>query len=200
MKNKWNNLSTPKKIIVAIVAFFVFMTLLGVIFPADSEDTNQTSSSQQDKDSDATTTTTSAIELTPKQKLTALINEEAGNDSNLDGINVRIKSLDIAQDQILIDLYGDENLTSGLMKSANRRLILKAIDAYQSSGLTADQVSISVWFPLVDEAGVATLRRVLSYGFSASQIARIQTANIDTKRMDSGMADVYTAIYPAFRW
>lgn len=195
-KNFWKPLPKRVKVLLSIAGVFVFFSLLGIIFPAD-EQTASTPTLPSSVDSAESTTTNP---LTPKQKLTKLINETAGNDSNLEGINVRVKSIDIADDQVLIDMYGDENLTQGLMKSANRRLVLDAIDAYQSSGLNADQVSISVWYPLVDEAGVATLRRVLSYGFSSSQIARIQTENIDTKRMDNGMADTYTAIYPAFRW
>jgi hypothetical protein len=194
MKNRWNALSRTKKIVVAVVAFFLVTSIIGAIFPSEKKNESSTSSNVKTDES------TIATALSPEQKLTKLINDSAGKDSNLDGINVRIKSLDIASDQVLIDMYGDENLTEGMMKSANRRLILKAIDAYQASGLKAKEVSISVWFPLVDEVGVSTLRRVLSYGFSASQIAKIQTENIDTKSMDNGMADVYTVVYPAFRW
>jgi hypothetical protein len=194
MKNRWNALSRTKKIMVAVVAFFLVTSIIGAIFPSEKKTESSSSSNVKTDES------TIATALSPEQKLTKLINDSAGKDSNLDGINVRIKSLDIASDQVLIDMYGDENLTEGMMKSANRRLILKAIDAYQASGLKAKEVSISVWFPLVDEVGVSTLRRVLSYGFSASQIAKIQTENIDTKSMDNGMADVYTVVYPAFRW
>jgi hypothetical protein len=194
----WAPLSKGRKVLYSVGAVFVFLFLLGMISPTEEQSTS-TPTLPSSVNTDETTTSSNAA-LTPKQKLTKLINESAGDDSSLDGINVRVKSLDIADDQVLIDLYGDENLTEGLLKSSNRRLVLDAIDAYQSSGLIADQVSISVWFPLVDEAGVETLRRVLSYGFSAAQIARIQTENIDTKNMDNGMADTYTAIYPAFRW
>lgn len=194
MKNLWNALTRTKKIVVAVVAFFFVTSIIGAIFPSEKKTESSSSSIVKTEDS------LIATELSPEQKLTKLINDSAGKDSNLEGINVRIKSLDIAADQVLIDMYGDENITEGTMKSANRRLILKAIDAYQESGLTAEEVSISVWYPLVDEVGVSTLRRVLSYGFTAPQIARIQTENIDTKSMDNGMADVYTAIYPAFRW
>ena len=144
--------------------------------------------------------TENAVFQTPEEELTELINTTAGNDSNIEGIDMRVRSLELTADEASIELYGDENLTEGLIKSSNRRLVLKTIDAYQASGIKAEQVNISVWFPLVDEAGVPTLRQVLSYGFSSSQIARIQTSNIDTERMDNGMADVYTSIYPAFRW
>ncbi len=202
MKNVWNNLSRRKKIVIAVVAFFFVTSIIGAIFPSGNN-TESTRSSVVKNDETTTTpelSTTITPELSPEQKLTELINDSAGKDSNLDGINGRVKMLDIAEDQVLIDMYGDENLTEGLTKSANRRLILKAIDAYQKSELSADEVAISVWFPLVDEVGVSTLRRVLSYGFTAAQIAKIQTENIDTKSMDNGMADVYTVIYPAFRW
>ena len=105
MKNLWNALSRTKKIVVAVVAFFFVTSIIGAIFP--SEKKTESSSSSIVKTEDSTIVT----ELSPEQKLTKLINDSAGKDSNLDGINVRIKSLDIAADQVLIDMYGDENIT-----------------------------------------------------------------------------------------
>ena len=191
MKKTWSSLSTLKKVLVVVISFFVISGILGSLF---GEDTKTTTPSSSDS------TVAKTAPASPESALRKLVEKEAGDSTNLDGYSGRIKSLDVSDEQVLIDMHGSENITDGMVKSANRRLVLDAITAYQKSGLTATEVFISVWYPLTDNLGNTTLRRVLSYGFSAAQISKINAENVDTKNMDSNFADVSTAIYPAFRW
>lgn len=195
MKKTWSSLSTLKKVLVVVFSFFVISGILGSLFGEDTKTATPSSS-----DSTVAKTAPATVPASPESALRKLVEKEAGDSTNLDGYSGRIKSLDVSDEQVLIDMHGSENLTDGMVKSANRRLVLDAITAYQKSGLTATEIFISVWYPLTDNLGNATLRRVLSYGFSAAQISKINAENVDTKNMDSNFADVSTAIYPAFRW
>ena len=195
MKKIWSSLSTLKKVLVVVVSFFVVSGILGSLF--GQETTTPTPSSSE---STIAKTTPATVAPSPESALRKFVEKEAGNSTNLDGYTGRIKSLDVSGEQVLIDMHGSENLTDGMVKSANRRLVLNAITAYQKSGLTASEIFISVWYPLTDNLGNTTLRRVLSYGFSAAQISKINAENVDTKNMDTNFADISTGIYPAFRW
>jgi hypothetical protein len=100
----------------------------------------------------------------------------------------------------LIRLLGSENITSGLTKSSNRRLVLETIKAYQSAGLTSQFIAIDVYYPLVDNLGTEKLYRILGYGFTQDRIMAITADNIDTERMDENFADEFTFVHPEFQW
>jgi hypothetical protein len=177
-----------KRLLIFVGATFAFLFIVSVI---PSSDDNSSSSGDDESSQPADTS--------PTGRLTSAVSKATGK-SNVSGYGDRIQLLEWTEEQTLIRLLGDENLTSGLMKSANRRLVLDSIEAYQSSGLTSQTIVIDVYYPLVDNVGAEKLYRVLGYGFTQERISAIQTENIDTKRMDVGFADDFTYVHPAFVW
>jgi hypothetical protein len=143
--------------------------------------------------------TSQPADATPSGQLTDIVRKATGK-SNVDKHGDRIQLVEWTEEQTLIRLLGDQNLTSGLMKSANRRLVLDAIKAYQSAGLTSEFIVVDIYYPLVDNLGTEKLYRVLGYGFTQERIMAITTDNIDTKRMDENFADEFTFVHPEFRW
>ena len=138
---------------------------------------------------------------TPAGIIEAAVIQEAGKSSNIDGSGgKRIKYILVSSEKIDIEIYGDENLSEGLTKSANRRLVLDTIKAVQDVKVGFSEVTIKVFYPLVDKLGNTTIDKVLSYTFTSDQLMKINTANIDTKNMDNGFADVDQFIHPAFAW
>lgn len=142
---------------------------------------------------------TSSRDESPEGRLTAAILEETGK-TNIKEYGERIRLVEWSGEQTLIRILGNENISSGLTKSSNRRLVLETITAYQKSGLSSEIIAIEVFYPLVDNLGNETLNKVLGYGFTQERITKIQAGNIDTKMMDTNFADLFTAIHPAFRW
>jgi hypothetical protein len=193
MKNSWNNLSRGRKIVCAMIASFVVLSLVGALFGSDTTKTSNSSDSSSD----------SSIPQNPESaedKLAKAIRDEAGDRTNIEGYSDRIKDLSITDEMVSINLMGSDNLTEGLVKGANRNLVLDAIKAYQNAELTSEKLSITIWFPMVDNLGNAELDEVLIYEFSSEQIGKINPAGVDTKRMDQDFADLYTYIHPAFEW
>lgn len=136
---------------------------------------------------------------TPQGRLSTAVQKETGK-TNLKGYGERIQLVEWSSAKTTIQLLGDENLSAGLTKSSNRRLVLEAIAGYQKTGLSSETIVIEVFYPLVDNLGNESLSRVLGYGFSQERISMIQPENIDPKLMDSGFADLFTSIHPSFRW
>jgi hypothetical protein len=193
MKNSWNNLSRGRKIVFAIIASFVVLSLVGALFGSDTTNTSNPSNSSSD----------SSIPQNPESaedKLAKAIRDAAGDRTNLEGYSDRIKDLSITDEMVSINLMGSDNLTEGLVKGANRNLVLDAIKAYQNAALTSEKLSITIWFPMVDNLGNAELDEVLIYEFSSEQVGKINPDGVDTKRMDDDFADLYTYIHPAFEW
>jgi hypothetical protein len=193
MKNSWNALSRGKKIVVGVVGFFLVMSLIGVLFGSDT-------ATVSDSDEVPSATSESKEPESPLEKLTKAVREEAGDKTNLDGYSDRIKEISVTNEIVAIDLMGSDNLTEGLVKGANRGLVLDAIKAYQKASVSSEKLAITIWFPLVDNLGNAELDEVLIYEFSSSQIEKINPEGVDTKRMDENFADVYTYVHPAFEW
>ena len=142
---------------------------------------------------------TAPVDKSPQGRLAAAVLKESGN-TNIKGYGNRIQNVEWTNAKTTIQLLGDENLSEGMTKSSNRRLVLEAITAYQKSGLISDTISIEIFYPLIDNLGNQTLNRVLGYGFSQDRISRIRAENVDPKQMDLNFADMYTSIHPAFRW
>jgi len=137
-------------------------------------------------------------DTTPEGRLSSAVLKETGK-TNLKGYGSRIQLVEWSSAKTTIQLLGDENISTGLTKSSNRRLVLETIAAYKKSGLSSETIVVEVFYPLVDNLGNESLNRVLGYGFSQERISRIQPDNIDPKQMDSNFADLFTSIHPAFR-
>ena len=138
---------------------------------------------------------------TPAGIIEAAVIKEAGNSSSIDGAGgKRVKYILVSSKKIDIEIYGDENLSEGLTKSANRRLVLDTIKAVQDANVNFSEATIKVFYPLVDKLGNTTIDKVLSYTFTGAQLAKINTGNIDTHNMDNDFADVGQFIHPAFAW
>jgi hypothetical protein len=138
---------------------------------------------------------------TPAGIIESAITKEAGKSSSIDGAGgKRVKYILVSNMKINIEIYGDENLSGGLTKSANRRLVLDVIKAVQVAKVGFHEATIKVFYPLVDKLGNTTIDEVLSYTFTGGQLMKINTGNIDTHNMDSGFADVDQFIHPAFAW
>jgi len=172
-----------------------FLLLVSIIPSGDDSSSSGRSSGQSDTTQKAQTTQPATADA----KLSAAVRKEAGK-SNIDNYGDRIQYIEWTEEQTLIRLLGDENLSSGLTKSSNRRLVLDAIEAYQSAGLASESIAIDIYFPLVDNLGNEKLYRVLGYGFTQERIMAINPGNIDTKRMDANFADEFTFVHPAFQW
>lgn len=140
-----------------------------------------------------------ANDKTPQGRLSAAVRKETGK-TNLKGYGDRIQLVEWSSAETTIQLLGDENLSTGLTKSSNRRLVLEAITGYQKSGLSSETIVIEVFYPLVDNLGNESLNRVLRYGFSQERISVIRPENVDPKQMDSNFADLFTSIHPTFLW
>lgn len=209
----WKDRSTKGKVGVVIVALFVLSVVASAFDDSDSvSDTQETPAGSGESgvtvqsETSAAPETTSAPEVTsapeaatPSERLTEAVLKETGK-SNVNGYGDRIQVVESSEEQTLVRLLGDENLTSGLTKSSNRRLVLEAITAYQSSGITSQFIAIEIYFPLVDNLGAVKLFRVLGYGFTQERIMAITPGNIDTKRMDENFADEFTFVHATFRW
>lgn len=145
--------------------------------------------------------TQSTASLTPAERLEKYVLDETGDETNLKETGgSRLRALSLNDGKVVIEMNGDENISSGLTKSTNRRLVLKAIKGLQESGATFDSAVISVYYPLIDKLGNTSVDVVLMYSFSASRIAAINPDNVDAKGMDLGFADIDTFIHPAFAW
>jgi hypothetical protein len=193
MKNSWDKLSRGKKIVFAIIASFVVLSSVGALFGSDTTSTSNSSDPFSD----------SSISQNPESaedKLAKAIRGEAGDTTNLEGYSDRIKELSITDEMVSISLMGSDNLTEGLVRGANRNLVLDAIKAYQNAALTSEKLSITIWFPMVDNLGNSELDEILIYEFSSDQIRKIYPHGVDTKGMDENFADLYTYIHPAFEW
>ncbi len=166
-----------RRIIVIVVAVLVVFPIIGALFGSDAK----------------TTTTTPAANASPLTKLTNAVTDEVGSSKDVRAIN-------LTEGSAVIDLNGKDNLTEGLIKSSNRRLVLKAIDGLRTSGVSYTEVQISVYFPLTDKLGNTTTELVLQYAFTRDRILMINTEGVDVKDMDAGFADISTVIAPAFRW
>lgn len=143
----------------------------------------------------------SNVVLSPVGKLEQVILKETGSKSNLkETSGARMRSFTFSGGRVVIEMNGDENLSSGLTKSANRRLVLKAIKGLQKSAVTFDSAVIAVYYPLVDNLGNTSVDQVLKYSFSAARVVAINTDNVDTHGMDVGFADIATIVHPAFAW
>ena len=143
--------------------------------------------------SDKTETKTPATNASPSDKLKFAVQEEVGS-------SVQIPTAFVAGDSATIMLTGSDNLTEGLIKSSNRRLVLKAIDGLRTSGVSYKKVVISVNFPLTDKLGNTSEEKVLEFAFSRNRIVQINTAGVDVHDMDYGFADINTFIHPSFAW
>ena len=135
----------------------------------------------------------------PQGRLADAVFEETGK-TNIKGYGDRVQLVEWSDEQTLIRLLGDENITDGTTKSSNRRLVLETISAYQQSGLSSEIIAIEIFYPLIDNLGNESLYKVLGYGFTQERITQISSQNIDTKRMDTNFADIFTIIHPSFRW
>jgi hypothetical protein len=209
----WKDRSTKGKVGVVLGALLVLSVVASALGDSDpASDAQETSTEVGETGVTSSTETTSAPEVTsapeetappeaatPSERLTEAVLKETGK-SNVKGYGDRIQVVESSEEQTLVRLLGDENLTSGLTKSSNRRLVLEAITAYQSSGITSQFIAIEIYFPLVDNLGTEKLFRVLGYGFTQERIMAITPGNIDTKRMDENFADEFTFIHPSFRW
>jgi hypothetical protein len=179
----------------ALIFLGVAVGILVVVSLIPSSDDSSSDGNNADNGNE----TSQPVDATPSGQLTDLVGKATGK-SNLNGYGDRIQLAEWTEEQTLIRLLGDQNLTSGLMKSANRRLVLDAIKAYQSAGLTSEFIAVDIYYPLVDNLGTEKLYRVLGYGFTQERIMAINTDNIDTKRMDENFADEFTYVHPEFRW
>ena len=215
----WKERSTKGKVGVIFGAVVVLSIVAAAFGDADTESeatpASTVTEAPRSEPSDAPTTTipevaSTVVETTttipavtednsPVARLIAAVSKETGK-TNIEGYGDRIQLVEWSQEQTLIRVLGTENLTSGLTKASNRRLVLDGIRAYQESGLSSEFIAIEVYFPLVDNLGAENLRRVLGYGFTQERISLIQTQNIDTKRMDTNFADEFTYVHPAFAW
>lgn len=147
------------------------------------------------------TSSSEKVPATPAGQVQSAVTKQAGKSTNLDGVGGdRIKSVYISGGTLTVEMYGDENLSEGLTKSANRRLVLKAIKGIQNAGVSYTDATITVFYPLVDKLGNTSVDKVLSYSFSGAQISKINTDNVDTHNMDSGFADLGEYVHSAFAW
>lgn len=196
MNFDFSSWSKRKKIAASVVGVFVALGVIGAIFGEDPQTTRVDNSKSPNATSDLMTT----VPQSPAQVLRDRVEKEAGSKSNLDGYSSRIRTVTVDGGIASIEMNGDENLTEGTTKSSNRRLVLDAIRALKSSGITYDTAFIAVFYPLVDNLGGTSMEPVLRYTFSLERIGRIQPDNVDTKGMDYDFADIATIVHPAFRW
>ncbi len=140
-----------------------------------------------------TKTKTLDVNASPSDKLKFAIQKEVGS-------SIQIPSAYVAGDTVTVILSGTDNLTEGLTKSSNRRLVLKAIDGLRTSGVSYEKVVISVNYPLTDKLGNTREEKVLEFAFTRDRIVQINTDGVDVNNMDNGFADISTYIHPAFRW
>lgn len=197
----WKDRSAKGKVGVVVGALFLVSVVASVVDDSDRVEDAETSSvtTQATEVTSSTEVAPTTEVATPSQRLADAILTETGR-SNIRGHGDRIQLVESSDEQTLIRLLGDENLTSGLTKGSNRRLVLRAITAYQAAGITSEFIAIDIYFPLVDNLGTVSLRRVLGYGFTQERIMAITPGNVDTKRMDANFADEFTFVHPAFRW
>lgn len=72
--------------------------------------------------------TQSTASLTPAERLEKYVLDETGDETNLKETGgSRLRALSLNDGKVVIEMNGDENISSGLTKSTNRRLVLKAI-------------------------------------------------------------------------
>ena len=187
MKFDFANWSVKKKIVVSVVGSLFTLSVVGAVFGEDPQTSN--------KNADNTT-----VPKSSSQVLLERVEKEAGKKSNLDGFSSRIRNVAIQGGKVSIEMNGNQNLTEGLTKSTNRRLVLDALKALKSSGVTYESAYIAVYYPLVNNLGEMSVLPVLRYTFSFEQIGRIQPENVDTKGMDRNFADLGTVVHPAFAW
>ena len=195
MKINFSTWSRKKKVIVSVVAAFFALGLVGSVFGEDPETSRSNSSTETE-----VTTPKTTVAQSPTEILKARVEKEAGSKSNIDGYSARVRTVSVEDGQVTIEMNGQENISDGTTKSANRRLVLDAITALKASGVTYETAFIAVYFPLVDNLGGTSMDPVLRYTFSSAQIMRIQPDNVDTKGMDSNFADLGTSVHPAFAW
>jgi hypothetical protein len=179
---------TKKRALIFLGATVALLIIVSVI--PSSDDTSSGSDAER---------TSQPADSSPVGRLSDAVRKETGK-SNVKGYGDRIQLVEWSEEQTLIRVLGDENLSSGLTKGSNRTLVLESIKAYQGSGLSSALIAIEVYYPLVDNVGAENLYRVLGYGFTQERISAIQTENIDTKRMDANFADEFTYVHPSFVW
>lgn len=198
----------PKKPFYKRIWFLILVGLMIIgYFAPDSE---KTETSKEISSSTSSMSSLSSNEVpqgggatseneSPQGRLADAILVETGK-TNIKGYGDRVQLVEWSDEQTLIRLLGDENITEGTTKSSNRRLVLETISAYQQSGLSSEIIAIEIFYPLIDNLGNESLSKILGYGFTQEQITLIRSENIDTKRMDINFADLFTIIHPSFRW
>lgn len=186
---------TRRRALIFVGVALGFLVIISMI-PSNEDSSSNGDNTDQSADADVTSP---AEAVTPVGRLTDAIRDETGK-SNIEGYGDRIQLVEFSEEQTLIRLLGSENITSGLTKSSNRRLVLETIKAYQSAGLTSQFIAIDVYYPLVDNLGTEKLYRILGYGFTQDRIMAITADNIDTERMDENFADEFTFVHPEFQW
>jgi len=201
MDLRFSNWSRKKKTWVQVIGALAILGIVGAVFGEEPA----TSPSSSKEESATTKTAESTISTTtnppsPARIIRNQVESEAGTKSNLDGYESRVRNVLITDGVVTIEMNGDDNLSSGLVKSTNRRLVLDAISALKKAGVPFESADIFVYFPLVDNLGNVSMNAVLGYSFTVDRINQIQPENVDTKRMDSNFADLGTFIHPAFRW
>ncbi|RJO58951.1 hypothetical protein C4546_05115 [Candidatus Parcubacteria bacterium] len=156
-------------VIVGLVALFVILIIVAVA--TDNKNSNSNSAGSENNNA-------SSVEMTYESKLEKAITDEIGAKNNMDKPKVRSVKV-MNPNETLVEINGDENLTSGMTKKGIDKDILNTFKAIFATDTNPNLLaSVDVYFPTVDKYGNESDNRVIRALLKRETANKIQWDNI----------------------